>query len=65
MQCKAKNWFLIFCRELFIERENATVQEQPLACEANSYFACKKCGQVTKNLLLNRQYDNIYSFSLY
>lgn len=34
------------CRELFIERENATVQEQPLDCEANSYFACKKCGQV-------------------
>lgn len=35
-----------FYRELFIQRENTTLQERHLDYETNGYIACKKCGEV-------------------
>ena len=35
-----------FHRELFIQRENTTLQERHLDYETNGYIACKKCGEV-------------------
>lgn len=35
-----------FCSQLFIQRENTTLQERLLDYETNGFIACKTCGQV-------------------
>ncbi|XP_056144973.1 interferon-induced helicase C domain-containing protein 1 [Lampris incognitus] len=44
-------------RELFIERENTSLQERLLECEANGYIACKDCGLRWGSMMLYRAID--------
>lgn len=39
-----------FHSQLFIQRENTTLQERSLDYETNGYIACKKCGEVIENV---------------
>ncbi|XP_030285171.1 interferon-induced helicase C domain-containing protein 1 isoform X1 [Sparus aurata] len=41
-------------RELFIQRENTTLQERHLDYETNGYIACKKCGERWGSMMLYR-----------
>ncbi|XP_073329704.1 interferon-induced helicase C domain-containing protein 1 isoform X2 [Pagrus major] len=40
--------------ELFIQRENTTLQERHLDYETNGYIACKKCGERWGSMMLYR-----------
>uniref|UniRef100_A0A671XW09 RNA helicase n=1 Tax=Sparus aurata TaxID=8175 RepID=A0A671XW09_SPAAU len=41
-------------QELFIQRENTTLQERHLDYETNGYIACKKCGERWGSMMLYR-----------
>ncbi|XP_053352532.1 interferon-induced helicase C domain-containing protein 1 [Clarias gariepinus] len=44
-------------KKLFIVRENTTLQEKLLDCEANGIIACKKCGQRWGSMMLYKSIE--------